>query len=74
MADIFRSNNLLIECLAGCNKTNERKILELGLLPWREICLNVNGINWLLPYFIINLKFLIFKNFWLIKRATVFDI
>ncbi|KAL3994092.1 hypothetical protein ACH3XW_20325 [Acanthocheilonema viteae] len=40
--EICRSNDLLIECLAGCNKTNERKILELGLLPWREICLNLH--------------------------------
>uniref|UniRef100_A0AAF5PWZ8 Uncharacterized protein n=1 Tax=Wuchereria bancrofti TaxID=6293 RepID=A0AAF5PWZ8_WUCBA len=39
--EICRSNDLLINCLAGCNKTNERKIIELGLLPWREICLNL---------------------------------
>ncbi|VDM11580.1 unnamed protein product [Wuchereria bancrofti] len=38
-----KSNDLLINCLAGCNKTNERKIIELGLLPWREICLNLPG-------------------------------
>ncbi|VDK77641.1 unnamed protein product [Litomosoides sigmodontis] len=52
----FRSNNLLIECLAGCNKTDERKILELGLLPWREICLNINVLKSQFPCWRLNIN------------------
>ncbi|KAM3719921.1 CD-NTase-associated protein [Dirofilaria immitis] len=53
---ICRSNELLIECLAKCNKTNERKIIELGLLPWKEICSNLHVLQAEFPCWRLNIN------------------
>ncbi|CAG9539486.1 unnamed protein product [Cercopithifilaria johnstoni] len=53
--EICRSNDLLNKCLSGCDKTNERKILELGLLPWREICFNLHVLQGQFPCWRLNI-------------------
>lgn len=51
----FRSNRHLSDCLAGCNKTEERRIIELGLSPWQEICSNLRGNTPSISYFLATL-------------------
>ncbi|OZC10096.1 hypothetical protein X798_02947 [Onchocerca flexuosa] len=54
--EICRSNDLLIRCLARCNKTNERKIMELGLSPWQEICSNIRVLRAQFPCWRLNIN------------------
>uniref|UniRef100_A0A914DXF3 Uncharacterized protein n=1 Tax=Acrobeloides nanus TaxID=290746 RepID=A0A914DXF3_9BILA len=39
--DICENNNKLDECIKKCNDSTERRVLQMGLEPWKEICGNL---------------------------------
>ncbi|KAH7718094.1 Sr protein [Aphelenchoides avenae] len=43
--EICHSNNMLDMCLEKCNNTTEKRILRMGLEPWRDICVNLKTLR-----------------------------
>lgn len=42
---ICRNNEMLSSCLDRCNGSAERTIIKMGLMPWRDICNNLNDLR-----------------------------
>ncbi|VDN60798.1 unnamed protein product [Dracunculus medinensis] len=43
--EICHSNELLVACLDRCNRSTERTILKMGLMPWADICFNLEELR-----------------------------
>ncbi|MFH4976750.1 hypothetical protein AB6A40_003459 [Gnathostoma spinigerum] len=43
--EICQSNALLVACLENCGNSMESNLLTIGLMPWRNICENLNELR-----------------------------